>query len=749
VPEVAEVEARKAASRVVASSIKERLTRNDRAAVGLYRQYESRLDPKDRTALGMAVETLSNSVEATDWVRERSANLPAAIDAVNAGSALAASTLLDVEGVAGYRERLGEIEDRHRALITLNEQEFAANPVRLRANRAAIETHSALKRAVVNAEVDGLYADLRRHLTTGGPNGGPAVTLPPATIMSRLTDAQQEAVTAQVRAAIEGRRSSTDPQTWYAIRKGLMADDADERQRWASKNLVPFMGRLSGEDFAELEKLQSLVRDGGDGTEQRRLHDINRMANQALRSVGIDPTSQPYAATDSDAAQAARFHRVLQDELSAFESRGRTPTAAEAYDIVNDLKRTAIKSGWLEVNDLSASPTVSSDISSVDDALHEPGAQLAQAEPSPETGHGRMQIGLDFDRLRRMREEEEQREAAERSAAIPGGSNGAPATESYPGSTEYEATDAQARDIADEQTEDESAGNGSAPLTEPPPGSPEHRAAEAEARNLDERSWEDLGIWGQLRVAFERLDAESKKTGAAIGVDSGARRLEKVLELQRRRDAGEALNVTEKQYLLRNRNVASDLAAAIARLLGAQRRSNELPTRDPLRQLFEAQSAAEAARLLRQHPGRIAWAIGVESLPALTLSLIAGAALGPVGSAIALTGSSGLEGYANGLIGALAEEGVDVSDAGALTTALQDNSLMERVRDAATTEGAIAAGMNAMAMMFPIRIKRAPLSLALKVPSINTKGRGFASFRQFKDAIGHTPEGYAWHHIVA
>ena len=100
-PEVAEVEARKAASRVVASSIKERLTRNDRAAVSLYRRYESRLDPQDRAALGAAVETLSNSVEATDWVRERGAHLPAPIDAVNAGSALAASTLLDVEGVAG------------------------------------------------------------------------------------------------------------------------------------------------------------------------------------------------------------------------------------------------------------------------------------------------------------------------------------------------------------------------------------------------------------------------------------------------------------------------------------------------------------------------------------------------------------------------------------------------------------------------------------------------------------------------
>jgi hypothetical protein len=163
-PEVAEVEARKAASRIVSSLIKDRLVRNDRAAVGLYRQYERRLDPQDRTALGMAVETLSNQVDAAAWVHDSGANLSlrkdrtpmatgdAALDAVNAASpassepALAtssASPLLDQEGVAGYRQRLDRIEDRRRALTALNEQEFAANPARLRANRMAIEADSA------------------------------------------------------------------------------------------------------------------------------------------------------------------------------------------------------------------------------------------------------------------------------------------------------------------------------------------------------------------------------------------------------------------------------------------------------------------------------------------------------------------------------------------------------------------------------------------------------------------------------
>jgi hypothetical protein len=89
-----------------------------------------------------------------------------------------------------------------------------------------------------------------------------------------------------------------------------------------------------------------------------------------------------------------------------------------------------------------ASPTVMSDFSSTDEAFHEPGAQIAQAEPAEQKPGSR--ITVDFGRLRRMREEEEQ------AAVGTGGSNGAPATEPDPGSPEYQAADAVARRIADE-----------------------------------------------------------------------------------------------------------------------------------------------------------------------------------------------------------------------------------------------------------------------------------------------------------
>jgi len=370
-PEAVEAGVRAAGGSVIAGAIGDRLSSNDPIGVALFRQHAERLDPRARRTLGAAAETLSNTLDAAAWLRDRSATLrtpaptgDAALDAVNAATASAAEslpvvasagTLLDQDGIAGTRERLDEIDQNRRALTAMNQQEFAANPVRLRANQAAIDTDTARSRAAVKAETDTLYADLRRHLATGGPGGGPGVTPPPPTIMSRLTDAQQDAVTAQINCAIEGRKPSTDPQTWYAIRQGLTGTDSNERQRWASTNLIQFMGRLSDEDFAALEKLQTAVRTNGGGEEQNRLQAITRMANGALRSIGVDPTPRPDASPDSDAAQAAMFHRALQDELSALDRRGRKPTEAEAYGIVNGLKDAAIKSGWLDVR--NASPT--------------------------------------------------------------------------------------------------------------------------------------------------------------------------------------------------------------------------------------------------------------------------------------------------------------------------------------------------------------------------------------------------------
>lgn len=203
--------------------------------------------------------------------------------------------------------------------------------------------------------------------------------------MSRLTEQQQDTVTAQVNANIEGRPTRTDPQTWYVIRQGLTSDDGNERQRWSSKSLVQFVGQLSAEDLAALEKLREAVRTNDGGAEQTRRQNITRMANNALRAQGIDPTPRPDSSPDSDAVQAATFHRVLQNELSAFESRGRQPTVSEAYGMVEGLMATAIKSGWIAPRHRQASVSLGSGRQSTDDSdkRNEVLAQAARQDASP------------------------------------------------------------------------------------------------------------------------------------------------------------------------------------------------------------------------------------------------------------------------------------------------------------------------------------------------------------------------------
>jgi hypothetical protein len=516
-PEVIENEARKAASQVVSSLIKDRLVRNDPSAVALFRQYQARLDPKDRIALGAAVETLSNAVDAADWVRSRSAGptsaqtvagiktsmahwqadgysapvaagitagflresrfyggavnrgdgrdgsdsinigqwngargqafsdfvkktgldprdpktglayakaeidgvipysvsglspsfkaklqsaksekeaadimtrgyfrprytegesairqdsasailaqyggVPStgdqALDAVNAATGATAAPLargaLAQEGMVDNRRQMIDVEQRRIALTQQNEAQFANDPVRLRANQAAIESDYTKSKALVQAGKDKLYADLQDFMAKGGPNGGPAVTMPPATIMSQLTYEQQNSVERQINRNIEGKKTKTDQGAWYALQSGLTSDNANVREMWAGTNLMQFREHLSDQDFQELAKLQAEVRKGG-GTNLTGAQTVTQQVNGALLQLGIDPTPKPDASADSDAAKAAKFHRAFQDELTAFEAnKGKKATPQEVRGIIDGLVKTGAQSGLFIKSDV-------------------------------------------------------------------------------------------------------------------------------------------------------------------------------------------------------------------------------------------------------------------------------------------------------------------------------------------------------------------------------------------------------------
>jgi hypothetical protein len=254
-------------------------------------------------------------------------------------------------------------------------------------------------------------------------------------------------------------------------------------------------------------------------------------------------------------------------------------------------------------------------------------------------------------------------------------------------------------------------GQSGSPATEPVPGSPEYQAADAQARELDKASYDDLSAWQRFEIEVNRFALEGERKGATFSAESAARHLQTAEEL-RQRSQTEELRVYEKKFLLKNRNAATNLASAVGQLVNAQRKLNALPSSDAVRQLFEAKSVAEAAKLLDEKGGKIASAIGLGSLPTLTMGLVATAALGPVGGGIALTGSAGLDGYANGLIGGLVQEGIDINDPSKLAAALQDKKLMEVVRRKAVTQSAIDAGVAALASMIGVRGRAKPQAAA-------------------------------------
>jgi hypothetical protein len=242
------------------------------------------------------------------------------------------------------------------------------------------------------------------------------------------------------------------------------------------------------------------------------------------------------------------------------------------------------------------------------------------------------------------------------------------------------------------------------PQTSLPPAALWNRLTEEERNQLlvqlhengspsdSSQPWENLGTAEKFKAAFQRFSAEGDARGAAFAADSAARHLQAIDELTRRQNAGEELNVTEKRFLLKNRHAAMDLAGSVGRLVDAQRRIADLPRSAALRQLYEAATAVDAARIIAAHPGEIAKAFGVESVPDLLVQMAAVGAMGPLAAGTTLTGTSGLQGYASGLIGALAQHGVDIGDPERLSAALHDKELMERVRFDATRDGVIAAG---------------------------------------------------------
>jgi hypothetical protein len=308
-----------------------------------------------------------------------------------------------------------------------------------------------------------------------------------------------------------------------------------------------------------------------------------------------------------------------------------------------------------------------------------------------------------------------------------------------------------------ERTPLPSSGKAGSPAGEPPPGSEEYRAAEAAARQLEKPSYDELGRWDRFKIEFDRWLLTKERDRALSRADTQATLSQTFEEWRKDPDK---LNGSQKKFLLRHRNVDAEFVDTVGRLAIAQRKLNELPSSDAVRQLFEARSVAEVAELLDQKGGKIATAIGFGSLPDLTTDLVIATVLGPVSGGLVLTGKAGLEGYAKGLVGALSFRGIDIGDPDAVIAALHDTELMKKVRKEARTDSAIDAGIALLAagvggIRFgrkppkPVADEKPPKPIEAKPASKATEAESPRKLAKAAQAAANYKQGKDWEKKLA
>lgn len=252
------------------------------------------------------------------------------------------------DGIVDARRMMIDVEKQRLDLLAKARAEFGGNLPMLQATNHQIEAQYQVRKAEVQLYKDQIYAGVQDWMTKGGPNGGPATSLPPPTIFSQLTWEQQQSIERQVERNIAGKKTVTRQDVWYTIQQGLTSANANERETWATAPLMQFKEFLSDQDFQELAKMQAGVRKG-EGKEITAAQTVGQMINSTLMGMGIDPTPKPgssQTAADSDTMKAAKFHRVFQSELTTLEeTKGKKATPLEIQGILDGMVKTVATSG--------------------------------------------------------------------------------------------------------------------------------------------------------------------------------------------------------------------------------------------------------------------------------------------------------------------------------------------------------------------------------------------------------------------
>lgn len=194
----------------------------------------------------------------------------------------------------------------------------------------------------------------------------------------------------------------TDPNAYYLLSQMAASSDPEVRQKFYQTNLVGFLDRLSPSDLQQFMDAQAKGR-AGDEDKLRALMvnttNQNRMVDEAILGMGMDPTPPQPGAKAFDQAAANRvteFRRQVRESVQILEARqGKAATDDQVQEIVDTLRLsigkeltrwTILPFGWgdvwterhrFEVTKVSQIPT--QDRRQIEDALRKKNLPVTDA----------------------------------------------------------------------------------------------------------------------------------------------------------------------------------------------------------------------------------------------------------------------------------------------------------------------------------------------------------------------------------
>lgn len=145
--------------------------------------------------------------------------------------------------------------------------------------------------------------------------------LPAPGIMSQLKVGHQAQMRAAVKRQAAGTPVHTDAATLYQLMNEAGSTDPATRQKFASRNLVDFLDKLSTSDFEQLTRQQLAIKAGKPvGPEFKGFVTTSTMLNQAIKGTKLKPGSPEF--TDLQT-------KVLEAQQQMLEGTGRKTLTPE------------------------------------------------------------------------------------------------------------------------------------------------------------------------------------------------------------------------------------------------------------------------------------------------------------------------------------------------------------------------------------------------------------------------------------